>query len=144
MQTTWDLLSAVKMEAERPDSERTDPIGMDFTESAMHLDDELPSYQSLARDTDMPESPFARTCPMEDFEVPPSDQGHAKDPCEAPTEKAWCTKWCCETAVSRNVWLQQYPWGQTRAKWRQTNGNNNRGGTWRTTLDVCLFWDHYN
>ncbi len=75
------------MEAERPDSERTDPIGMDFTESAMHLDDELPSYQSLARDTDMPESPFARTCPMEDFEVPPSDQGHAKDPCEAPTEK---------------------------------------------------------
>ncbi|XP_058643167.1 microtubule-associated protein 2 isoform X4 [Onychostoma macrolepis] len=78
---------AVKMEPERPDSERTDPIGMDFTESAMHLDDELPSYQSLARDTDMPESPFARTCPMEDFEVPPSDQGHAKEPCEAPTEK---------------------------------------------------------
>ncbi|KAL1267570.1 hypothetical protein QQF64_032933 [Cirrhinus molitorella] len=78
---------AVKMEAERPDSERTDPIGMDFTESAMHLDDELPSYQSLARDTDMPESPFARTCPMEDFEVPPSDQVHAKEPCEAPAEK---------------------------------------------------------
>lgn len=75
------------MEAERPDSERTDPIGMDFTESAMHLDDELPSYQSLARDTDMPESPFARTCPMEDFEVPPSYQIHAKEPCEAPTEK---------------------------------------------------------
>ncbi|XP_016305462.1 microtubule-associated protein 2-like isoform X3 [Sinocyclocheilus anshuiensis] len=80
-------IEAVKMEAERPDSERTDPIGMDFTESAMHLDDELPSYQSLGRDTDMPESPFARTCPMEDFEVPPSDQGHAKEPCETPTEK---------------------------------------------------------
>uniref|UniRef100_A0A9J8DE49 Microtubule-associated protein n=1 Tax=Cyprinus carpio carpio TaxID=630221 RepID=A0A9J8DE49_CYPCA len=78
---------AVKMEAERPDSERTDPIGMDFTESAMHLDDELPSYQSLARDADMPESPFARTCPMEDFGVPPSDQGHAKGPCKAPNEK---------------------------------------------------------
>ncbi|XP_052421113.1 microtubule-associated protein 2 isoform X12 [Carassius gibelio] len=78
---------AVKMEAERPGSERTDPIGMDFTESAMHLDDELPSYQSIARDTDMPESPFAGTCPMEDFGVPPSDQGHAKEPCEAPTEK---------------------------------------------------------
>ncbi|XP_016410223.1 microtubule-associated protein 2 [Sinocyclocheilus rhinocerous] len=78
---------AVKMEAERPDRERTDPIGMDFTESAMHLDDELPSYQSLARDTDMPESPFARTCPMEDFELPPSDQGHAKEPCETPTKK---------------------------------------------------------
>ncbi|XP_073699428.1 microtubule-associated protein 2-like isoform X8 [Garra rufa] len=75
------------MEAERPDSERTDPVGMDFTESAMHLDDELPSYQSLARDTDMPESPFARTSPMEDFEMPPSDQVHAKEPCEAPTEK---------------------------------------------------------
>uniref|UniRef100_A0A8C1DCA4 Microtubule-associated protein n=1 Tax=Cyprinus carpio carpio TaxID=630221 RepID=A0A8C1DCA4_CYPCA len=75
------------MEAERPDSERTDPIGMDFTESAMHLDDELPSYQSLARDADMPESPFARTCPMEDFGVPPSDQGHAKGPCKAPNEK---------------------------------------------------------
>ncbi|XP_043104429.1 microtubule-associated protein 2 isoform X6 [Puntigrus tetrazona] len=78
---------AVKMEAERPENERTDPIGMDFTESAMHLDDELPSYQSLARDTDMPESPFALTCPMEDFEMPPSDQGHAKEPCDAPTEK---------------------------------------------------------
>lgn len=74
------------MEAERPESERTDPIGMDFTESAMHLDDDLPSYQSLARDADMPESPFALTCPMEDFEVPPSDQGYAKEPCEAPTE----------------------------------------------------------
>ncbi|XP_052421111.1 microtubule-associated protein 2 isoform X10 [Carassius gibelio] len=81
------LDQAVKMEAERPGSERTDPIGMDFTESAMHLDDELPSYQSIARDTDMPESPFAGTCPMEDFGVPPSDQGHAKEPCEAPTEK---------------------------------------------------------
>uniref|UniRef100_A0A8C1G176 Microtubule-associated protein n=1 Tax=Cyprinus carpio TaxID=7962 RepID=A0A8C1G176_CYPCA len=81
------LDQAVKMEAERPDSERTDPIGMDFTESAMHLDDELPSYQSLARDADMPESPFARTCPMEDFGVPPSDQGHAKGPCKAPNEK---------------------------------------------------------
>ncbi|XP_052421109.1 microtubule-associated protein 2 isoform X8 [Carassius gibelio] len=80
-------IEAVKMEAERPGSERTDPIGMDFTESAMHLDDELPSYQSIARDTDMPESPFAGTCPMEDFGVPPSDQGHAKEPCEAPTEK---------------------------------------------------------
>uniref|UniRef100_A0A8C2BTD3 Microtubule-associated protein n=1 Tax=Cyprinus carpio TaxID=7962 RepID=A0A8C2BTD3_CYPCA len=80
-------IEAVKMEAERPDSERTDPIGMDFTESAMHLDDELPSYQSLARDADMPESPFARTCPMEDFGVPPSDQGHAKGPCKAPNEK---------------------------------------------------------
>ncbi|XP_042620078.1 microtubule-associated protein 2-like isoform X4 [Cyprinus carpio] len=78
---------AVKMEAERLDSERTDPIGMDFTESAMDPDDDLPSYQSLARDTDMPESPFARTCPMEDFEDPPSYQGLAKEPCEAPTEK---------------------------------------------------------
>ncbi|XP_016375291.1 microtubule-associated protein 2-like isoform X2 [Sinocyclocheilus rhinocerous] len=78
---------ALKMEAERLDSERTDPIGMDFTESAVHLDDDLPSYQSLVRDTDMLESPFARTCPMEDFDLPPSYQGHAKEPCETPTEK---------------------------------------------------------
>lgn len=68
------------------EEERTDPIGMDFTESGMHLDD-LPSYESLARDTDMPESPFARTYPMEDFELPPSDLGHAKEPFEAPLEK---------------------------------------------------------
>uniref|UniRef100_A0A672MWZ7 MAP2/Tau projection domain-containing protein n=1 Tax=Sinocyclocheilus grahami TaxID=75366 RepID=A0A672MWZ7_SINGR len=75
------------MEAERLDSERTDPIGMDFTESAVHPDDDLPSYQSLVRDTDMLESPFARTCPMEDFDLPPSYQGHAKEPCNTPTEK---------------------------------------------------------
>ncbi|XP_016375321.1 microtubule-associated protein 2-like isoform X5 [Sinocyclocheilus rhinocerous] len=81
------LDQALKMEAERLDSERTDPIGMDFTESAVHLDDDLPSYQSLVRDTDMLESPFARTCPMEDFDLPPSYQGHAKEPCETPTEK---------------------------------------------------------
>lgn len=68
------------------EAERTDPIGMDFTESAMHLDD-LPSYESLARDTDMPESPFARTYPMEDFELPLSGLGHAKEPFEAPLEK---------------------------------------------------------
>lgn len=80
------------MEAERPESERTDPIGMDFTDSAMHLDDELPSYQSLTRDTDMPESPFARTCPMEDFEVPPSYQGHAKDPTEMPIVQSGAVK----------------------------------------------------
>lgn len=80
------------MEAERPESERTDPIGMDFTDSAMHLDDELPSYQSLARDTDMPESPFARTCPMEDFEVPPSYQDHAKDPTEKPVVQSGAVK----------------------------------------------------
>jgi len=80
------------MEAERPESERTDPIGMDFTDSAMHLDDELPSYQSLARDIDMPESPFARTCPMEDFEEPPSYQGHAKDPTEKPVAQSGAVK----------------------------------------------------
>ncbi|XP_059418346.1 microtubule-associated protein 2-like isoform X12 [Carassius carassius] len=82
-----NLAEAVKMEAEQLDSERTDPIGMDFTESAMHLDDDLPSYQSLVRDTDMPESPFAQTCPVEDFELPPSYQVRAKEPCEHPTEK---------------------------------------------------------
>ncbi|KAI4892248.1 hypothetical protein NFI96_004305 [Prochilodus magdalenae] len=85
-QITKDLLSAVKMDTEKPCGERAAPVGMDFTESEPHPDD-LPTYQSLVPEKDMPDTPLPAPCDTEAFAIPPNGQSHAKEPQEPSAQK---------------------------------------------------------
>lgn len=85
-QITKDLLSAVKMDAEKPCGERTSPVSMDFSQSEVHPED-LTSYQSVVPDTEIPEPSLPSLSDTEAFAVSPNGQSHAKGPTVNPGQK---------------------------------------------------------
>lgn len=83
---TKDLLSAVKMDAEKPCGKRTEPVSMDFTQRGVHPED-LTSYQNVGLDKGIPEASLSSLNEPEDFVVSPNGQSHAKESTENSGQK---------------------------------------------------------